>query len=234
MDSILDTIRRTIPPIHREGTVFIAAFAIVSILLGLLWQPLFWIGAGLTLWCTLFFRDPVRVTPVDPAIVVSPADGRVCYVGAAAPPAELGLAPGPWQRVSVFMSVFDVHINRAPVSGRIVRVAYRPGAFFNADLDKASEQNERNGFVIEEPDGRRIGVVQIAGLVARRIVPFVGEGATVSAGERIGMIRFGSRLDVYLPEGTPVLVAVGQQAVAGETIIADRGGRAPFRQVRTD
>jgi len=174
----------------------------------------------LTVWCALFFRDPVRVTPVREGLVVSPADGRVSLISMVMPPAELGLGDKPLLRISVFMSVFNCHVNRSPVAGRIDRIAYRPGAFINAELDKASEDNERNSLVISTPDGR-IGVVQIAGLVARRIVSFVREGQSLGAGERFGLIRFGSRLDVYLPEGTKALVAVGQTAVAGETVLAD-------------
>ena len=161
------------------------------------------------------------MTPVRDGIVVAPADGRVSQVGNAVPPPELGLGERPLPRISIFMSVFDCHVNRSPVAGRIERIAYRPGKFLNADLDKASEDNERNCFVISTRDRPRIGVIQIAGLVARRIVPFVREGETIGAGERIGMIRFGSRLDVYLPEGTRALVAEGQTAIAGETVIAD-------------
>jgi phosphatidylserine decarboxylase len=230
--SVADSIRNAIPPINREGYKFIAVFFVVSILLGWLWDPLFWIGMGLTLWCALFFRDPSRVTPLSQSLVVSPADGRVSLVGPARLPPELGLGDGERMRVSVFMNVFNVHVNRAPVSGRVVRMAYRPGKFVNAELDKASEDNERNGIVIERDDGRTVGVVQIAGLVARRIVPWVRESESVMAGDRIGMIRFGSRLDVYLPEGATPMVAVGQIAVAGETIIADLDGRSPVPVVR--
>ena len=175
---------------------------------------------ALTVWCALFFRDPVRVTPVREGIVVAPADGRISMITRVLPPAELGLGDRPLQRISIFMSVFNCHVNRSPVAGRIDRIAYRPGKFINAELDKASEDNERNSLVISTANGR-IGVTQIAGLVARRIVSFVREGQTISAGERFGLIRFGSRLDVYLPEGTSPLVAEGQTAVAGETILAD-------------
>jgi phosphatidylserine decarboxylase len=174
----------------------------------------------LTIWCALFFRDPVRVTPVREGIVVAPADGRIATVGNAPPPQELGLGERPLPRVSIFMSVFNCHVNRSPVTGRIDEIVYHAGAFVSADLDKASEENERNAFVISTA-AARIAVVQIAGLVARRIVCFVRKGATVGAGERIGMIRFGSRVDVYLPEGTRALVAEGQTAIAGETVIAD-------------
>ncbi|MCO5128971.1 MAG: phosphatidylserine decarboxylase [Xanthobacteraceae bacterium] len=229
--SIAHSIRAQIPPIHPEGYPFIGGFALASLILFWIWTPLGWLGTLLTIWCALFFRDPVRVTPVREGLVVSPADGRVSMVAPAVPPAELGLGNLPLLRVSIFMSVFNCHVNRAPVAGRVDRIAYRPGKFINAELDKASEDNERNGLVISTPSGR-IGVVQIAGLVARRIVSFVREGQLLGAGERFGLIRFGSRLDVYLPDGARVLVAVGQTAVAGETVLADllpNTGEATFR-----
>jgi phosphatidylserine decarboxylase len=175
----------------------------------------------------------VRVTPVRDGIVVSPADGRISMIAPAIPPAELGLGDRPLPRVSIFMSVFNCHVNRAPVAGRIDRIAYRPGAFINAELDKASEDNERNSLVISTANGR-IGVIQIAGLVARRIVCFVKEGQAIGAGERFGLIRFGSRLDVYLPDGTKALVSEGQTAIAGETILADFGIRDENRSFRTN
>ncbi len=218
--SIANSIRAQIPPIHQEGYPFIGAFALASLILFWIWTPLGWIGCLLTVWCALFFRDPVRVTPVREGIVVSPADGRVSMIAPAVPPAEMGLGNEPLMRISIFMSVFNCHVNRSPVAGKIERIAYRPGKFINAELDKASEDNERNALVIVTPAGR-IGVVQIAGLVARRIVSFVREGQTVGAGERFGLIRFGSRLDVYLPEGGKALVSEGQTAIAGETVLAD-------------
>lgn len=218
--SIANSIRAQIPPIHPEGYPFIGGFALASLVLFWIWSPLGWIGAGLTVWCTLFFRDPVRVTPVREGIVVAPADGRVSMVTQVVPPAELGLGDKPLPRISIFMSVFNCHVNRSPVAGRIERIAYRPGKFINAELDKASEDNERNSLVISTPAGQ-IGVIQIAGLVARRIVSFVREGQTVGAGERFGLIRFGSRLDVFLPEGSKSLVSEGQTAIAGETVLAD-------------
>jgi phosphatidylserine decarboxylase len=219
--SVLKSIRSQLSPIHPEGYPFVGGFALVSLVLFWLWSPLGWLGTLATLWCAYFFRDPSRVTPVRDGIVVAPADGRVSQIVNAAPPAELALGSRPLPRISIFMSVFDCHVNRSPVSGRIERVVYRAGKFFNADLDKASEDNERNAFVIATAAGTRIGVIQIAGLVARRIVPFVRERETVAAGQRIGMIRFGSRVDVYLPEGTRALVALGQVAIAGETVLAD-------------
>jgi phosphatidylserine decarboxylase len=218
--SIADSIRGQIPPIHPEGYPFIGAFALASLILFWIWSPLGWIGTILTVWCALFFRDPKRVTPQGEGLVVSPADGRVSLIAQAAPPPELGLGDRPLPRVSIFMSVFNCHVNRSPVAGRIERIVYRPGKFINAELDKASEDNERNSLVIATPGGR-IGVVQIAGLVARRIVSFVREGQSLAAGERFGLIRFGSRLDVYLPEGAKPLVSEGQTAVAGETVLAD-------------
>jgi len=229
--SVLASIRSQLAPIHREGLPFIGVFAVVSLLLFWLWSPLGWLGALATLWCIYFFRDPVRVTPVRDGIVVAPADGRVSRIANALAPKELDLGERPLPRVSIFMSVFDCHLNRSPLAGKIERVIYHHGAFLNADLDKASEDNERNCLVIAGDRGR-IGVVQIAGLIARRIVCFVREGATVGVGERIGMIRFGSRVDVYLPEGVRPLVAEGQTAIAGETIIADLAARDPQRTFR--
>jgi phosphatidylserine decarboxylase len=232
--SIANSIRAQIPPIHPEGYPFIGGFALVSLVLfWLTWAPLGWIGTVLTIWCALFFRDPVRVTPVREGIVVAPADGRISMIAQATPPAELGLGDVALPRVSIFMSVFNCHVNRSPAAGRIERIAYRPGKFINAELDKASEDNERNSLVISTPNGR-VGVIQIAGLVARRIVSFAREGQTLNAGERFGLIRFGSRLDVYLPEGTRPLVSEGQTAIAGETILADFRMNDAGRTYRSD
>jgi phosphatidylserine decarboxylase len=219
--SVVDSIRKQFVPIHPEGYPFIGGFALASLILFWLWTPLGWLMTLATLWCVYFFRDPPRVTPVRDGIVVSPADGRVSQISNAVPPKELDLGERPLPRISVFMSVFDCHVNRSPVAGRIERVVYRAGKFLSADLDKASEDNERNAFVIATTGGQRIAAIQIAGLVARRIVPFAREGEAVGAGQRIGMIRFGSRVDVYLPEGTGALVAEGQTAIAGETVLAD-------------
>ncbi len=218
--SVVSSIRSQLAPIHPEGYPFIGSFALASLVLFWVWSPLGWIGTMLTLWCCYFFRDPARVTPVRDGLVISPADGRISLIANAIPPKELELGDRPLPRVSVFMSVFDCHVNRSPVAGRIERIAYRPGKFLNADLDKASEDNERSGMVVATA-GARIGVVQIAGLIARRIVSFVKEGQAVGAGERYGLIRFGSRVDIYLPEGTRPLVAEGQTSLAGETVIAD-------------
>src|SRR6202021_1834146 len=207
--SIANSIRAQIPPIHPEGYPFIGGFALASLILFWIWTPLGWIGTLLTVWCALFFRDPVRVTPVREGLVVAPADGRVSMVTQVLPPAELGRGDRPLLRVSIFMSVFNCHVNRSPVAGRIDRIAYRPGTFINAELAKAGEENERNSLVISTPNGR-IGVIQIAGLVARRIVSFVREGQTIAAGERFGLIRFGSRLAVYLPDGNKSRLHNGQ------------------------
>jgi phosphatidylserine decarboxylase len=231
--SVIDSIRKQLTPIHPEGYPFIGGFALTSLILFWLWTPLGWLATLVTLWCAYFFRDPPRVTPVRDGIVVAPADGRVSQVANAVPPNELGLGDRPLPRVSIFMSVFDCHINRSPIAGRIERIVYRAGKFLSADLDKASEDNERNAFVIAMGDGRRIAMIQIAGLVARRIVvPFAREGDAVGAGQRIGMIRFGSRVDVYLPEGTRALAAEGQTALAGETVLADLRANDPTRTFR--
>jgi phosphatidylserine decarboxylase len=218
--SLADSISKTLVPIHKEGYPFIAIAAVLTIILGWFWSPLFWIGLFLTGWVCYFFRDPPRVTPVKDGLIVSPADGTVCLMGAAIPPRELDMGDQPMMRVCIFMDVFNCHVNRAPMAGRITRVAYKAGKFVNAELDKASEHNERNGLIIEN-DNARIGVVQIAGLVARRIVCFVKEGENISAGDRFGLIRFGSRLDVYLPQGTKPQVALGQTMIAGESILAN-------------
>jgi phosphatidylserine decarboxylase len=186
-----------------------------------MWQPLGWIGVGATVWCYYFFRDPKRSVPQGRGLIVSPADGVVSLIERAVPPPELGVGSDALTRVSVFMSVFNCHVNRAPIAGRLLKMAYRPGKFFNASLDKASEDNERNSLLLEMADGRKLIVVQIAGLVARRIVPFVSEGQGLRTGERFGLIRFGSRLDVYLPDGVEPLVALGQTMVGGETVIAE-------------
>ncbi len=220
--SLVPTIRSVIVPVHQDGWRFVAVFAAITVLLfWLTWPPLGWIGVIATLWCAYFFRDPERVTPLRPDLVVSPADGRISMIEMLVPPAELDLGREPLTRISVFMNVFDVHVNRSPTDGRILRIAYVPGLFLNADLDKASLDNERQALTLEMPDGHLIGVVQIAGLVARRIVKFVEEGETLAAGQRFGLIRFGSRVDVFLPPGVGALVCVGQRAIAGETVLAD-------------
>jgi phosphatidylserine decarboxylase len=230
--SVVDSIRKFIPPIHREGYPFIMGALAIALFLFVIWTPLGWIGLILTLYVAFFFRDPKRATPIVPGIVVAPADGLITAADLAVPPVELGLGDVPLPRVSIFLSIFNVHVNRAPATGTISRIVYRPGKFLNADLDKASVDNERNGLVIDTAAHGRVGVVQIAGLIARRIVCWAEEGDDTFAGQRFGLIRFGSRLDVYMPAGTTVLVAVGQTAVAGETVLADIAGgvaRVDFR-----
>jgi phosphatidylserine decarboxylase len=227
--SVIGSIRSQLSPIHPQGYPFIGGFALVALVLLWLWPPLGWLAVVATLWCAYFFRDPPRVTPAREGILVAPADGRVSRVTDAVPPQELELGARPLTRISIFMSVFNCHVNRSPLAGRIERIVYRAGAFVSADLDKASESNERNMLVIAAAGGARIGVIQIAGLVARRIVPFVREGEMVAAGQRIGMIRFGSRVDVYLPEGARALVGEGQTAIAGETVLADLKASEPNR-----
>lgn len=232
--SIAKSVSEVLVPIHREGYRFVAIFAAVTLFL--FWLnagPLAWLGVVLTLWCAYFFRDPERVTPLREGLVISPADGRVSAIEEVIPPVELDLPREPVTRISVFMNVFDVHVNRAPVDAAIRRIAYVPGLFLNADLDKASLDNERQALTLERANGQLIGVVQIAGLVARRIVKFVNEGEYLSAGQRFGLIRFGSRVDIYLPKGVPALVCIGQRAVAGETVLADLSSQEPGRQGRT-
>ncbi len=231
--SLVDTVKNTFVPIHKEGYPFIGGFAVVTILLGIFSTNLFWIGLILTAWCAYFYRDPVRVTPTDDRLVIAPADGIVSAVGTAVPPRELGLGPEEMTRISVFMNVFSCHVNRAPVRGRIARIEYRPGKFLNAELDKASQENERNGLVIESPNGT-VATVQVAGLVARRIVCWSQAGGAIAVGERFGLIRFGSRVDVFLPRDATPRVSVGQTSVAGETVIAEFGGSAATPLVRID
>ena len=217
-DSMLSTV---IKPVHREGYPFIGIFAAVTLVLFLIWQPLGWIGVILTVWCYYFFRDPDRHTPQRDGLLISPADGVISLIELSVPPVELGMGEAPMMRVSVFMNVFNCHVNRTPIAGTVSAVSYRPGTFLNASLDKASVDNERNSVAVEMADGRKIAVVQIAGLVARRIVCDVKPGDALETGERFGMIRFGSRLDVYLPDGVHPLVSLGQTMVAGETVLAD-------------
>lgn len=221
----MDAFETVITPIHRAGWPFIAAFAAVSAVLGLaVAPPLGWVGLVATAWCVYFFRDPDRVTPSRPGLVVSPADGRVVTISPAVPPPELGMGPEARTRVSIFLNVFNVHVNRVPTDGEVITAAYHPGTFVNASLDKASEDNERMAIRQRLPDGREIAYVQIAGLVARRILCYLKDGQTVRAGERFGIIRFGSRTDVYLPDGVAPQVVVGQTMIGGETVIADLNG----------
>jgi len=217
--SLVKSITSNFCPIHRAGFPFIAIFIVITLGLGWLWWPLSFLGVILTCWCAYFFRDPMRVTPIDDNLVISPADGRISFIGEVEPPAELGLGAEKKLRISVFMNVFNCHVNRFPVSGQVKAIIYRPGKFINAELDKASEHNERNGLVVNSLHGD-IGIVQIAGLVARRIICWGKVGEQAQAGKRFGLIRFGSRLDVYLPLHTKVQVGVGQKATAGETILA--------------
>jgi phosphatidylserine decarboxylase len=224
-----DMLSTFVKPIHREGYKFISIFAGVTVLLFVLWEPLGWIGVALTVWCYYFFRDPERQTPTREGLLVSPADGVISLIEPAVPPAELGMGDAPLTRVSVFMNVFNCHVNRAPIAGKVVKIAYRPGKFLNASLDKASADNERNSLALEMADGRKIAVVQIAGLVARRILCEVREGQDLPTGGRFGMIRFGSRVDVYLPDGVEPLVALGQTMISAETVIADLTSSEPRR-----
>jgi phosphatidylserine decarboxylase len=230
--TMIDSVRKQLTPIHPEGYIFVAGFVIVTFILGSFSGTLFWIGAVASAWCAYFFRDPARHTPLDDNLVIAPADGVVSSIGYFAPPLELGLSSEPMPRVSIFMSVFDCHVNRAPVGGRVTKIAYRPGTFLNADLDKASENNERNGLVFES-GGNRLGVVQIAGFIARRIVCFVRQGEMIGAGDRFGLIRFGSRVDVYLPSSARILVTQGTKAIAGETALAELRSSAPRRNFKS-
>ncbi len=220
MNSLWATITKAFPPINREGWPFVAIAAVLTLVIGAFWQPLFWLLLGLTIWVAAFFRDPTRVTPIADGLVVSPADGRISRIVEVLPPPELGLPAEPMLCISVFMNVFNVHVNRMPITGEVKKIVYTPGKFLNAELDKASEFNERNGLVIEHAMGT-LACVQIAGLVARRIVSWTTEGSHLATGDRFGMIRFGSRLDVYLPVGTVPKVALGQTTLAGETVLAD-------------
>jgi phosphatidylserine decarboxylase len=227
------TVKWRFPSVHPEGrkyAVIAGAVTFLAFLLG--WDFLGWVLVGVTIWVASFFRDPVRTTPRGDKLIVAPADGLITMIAKVPPPPELrgpeGLAEGDYMRVSIFMSVFDVHINRSPITGRVKRIAYVPGKFVNADLDKASEDNERQHFLVEGSDGLRIGFTQIAGLVARRILSFVKEGDVVEAGQRVGLIRFGSRVDVYLPAGTAPRVILGQRSIAGETVLAEVGVDVPL------
>lgn len=219
----MDTIRSVLVPIHREGWKFIAIFAIVTLILFWIATPLGWLGVILTCWCAYFFRDPPRVTPDRDGLIISPADGVVQMIERAVPPEELGMGTDARMRISVFMNVFNVHVNRAPAEGVVTALAYRPGKFLNAALDKASIDNERQSMRLKLKNDKELAVVQIAGLVARRILCEAREGETYRAGERFGLIRFGSRVDVYLDDGMVPLVVTGQLCVAGETVIAEDG-----------
>ena len=210
-------------PMHPEGRKFVAIFAAIAAVLWQVWEPFFWLSVGMTVWCYYFFRDPVRSVAQKPGLILSPADGVISLITKTVPPIEMLLGNKPLTRVSVFMNVFNCHVNRAPMAGEVIAITYHHGKFVNASLDKASEHNERNSLTIEAADKTRIGVTQIAGLVARRIVCFTKVGNGLSVGERFGLIRFGSRLDVFLPEGIEPAVGLGQTAVAGETVLAHLG-----------
>ena len=225
--------RNVVPPLHPEGWKFLAIFAVATLLLFWIWEPLGWIGVILTAWCAYFFRDPVRFTPLRAGLVISPADGRIEPIVEAVPPAELGMGDKPRVRVSIFMDVFDVHVNRSPIDGEIAAIDYRPGKFLNASIDKASIDNERNSLRILLDDGRDVAVVQIAGLIARRILCHARIGQRLLAGERFGMIRFGSRVDVYLAQGMVPLVSAGQRSIGGETVIVDSRATEPPRSAAT-
>jgi phosphatidylserine decarboxylase len=230
--SLLDTILESFAPVHSDGHKFVAAAALATLAFFWLWPPLGWLAAVATAYIAYFFRDPDRVIPMREGLVVSPADGRISSIEKIRPPAELGLGTDERVRVSVFLSVLDVHINRAPIAGRIIRSVYIPGAFLNAALDKASEENERRALVIEGANGTQVGVIQIAGLIARRIVTFSQEGESVGTGQRFGLIRFGSRVDTFLPVGRTALVSVGQLAIGGETVLADLKSDEAEREAR--
>ena len=221
-------------PINKAGYPFIAIFAAIAVILYIWWEPAGMLGALLTAWCVYFFRDPDRITPIGDKLVICPADGVVQSVVKAAPPPELDMGSDPMTRVAVFMNVFNVHVNRSPITGIVSAKHYRPGRFFNASLDKASEFNERMSLKVKADDGTEIAFVQIAGLVARRILCYVDTGAPLRAGERFGLIRFGSRVDIYLPDGVQPLVIEGQTTIAGETVIADlsRNGEPLKGEVR--
>ncbi len=223
-----------IKPMHREGIKFIIIFSVTSLILFFIYIPLGWVGIGLTIWCYYFFRDPKRTTPVRDGLLVSPADGVISLIEKTMPPPELDIEKEELTRISVFMNVFNCHVNRSPIAGKIMEINYRPGKFFNASLDKASVDNERNSLVLQIPDGRQIVVVQIAGLVARRIVSFVKPKQTLRIGQRFGLIRFGSRVDIYLPTGVQPLVCIGQIMVSGETVIADLNSKELARDGRKE
>lgn len=229
------------PSIHPEGRKFaLVAAAISAVFAFLAWETLAWPMGGLVLGILAFFRDPRRVIPQGERLVVAPADGLVTMITTVTPPRELSLDDGtgvpglgtePVTRISIFMSVFDVHINRSPIAGTVRRVVYIPGRFLNADLDKASDENERQHILVDRGNGAMIGFTQIAGLVARRIIPFVKPGDMIAAGQRVGLIRFGSRVDVYLPADTDPLIVLGQKVIAGETVLAEIGRRGTIEGI---
>lgn len=231
--TLLDTITGSFVAPHSDGYKFIAMAGAAAIAFWVIeWPGVALLAVLLTAWIVYFFRDPDRVAPLRDGLIVSAADGEISAIEKVKPALELGLGETERVRISTFLSVFDVHVNRAPIAGRITRSVYVPGAFLNAALDKASDDNERRALVIGTPQGVEIGVVQIAGMIARRIVTFATEGETVGVGQRIGLIRFGSRVDIYLPAGKTALVAVGQRAIGGETVFADLKSDEPPREAR--
>ena len=221
-----------IPPIkiRPEGRLFITIFFVIAIILFNIAQFLGWVGVILVGWCIYFFRDPDRVTPKEPNLIISPADGVIQLVTNSTPPAELEMGHTQMRRISIFMSVFDCHVNRSPIEGKVIKTAYKPGKFLNASLDKSSEDNERQSLNLQNQDGVNIAVVQIAGLIARRIICWTKEGRQLRAGERFGMIRFGSRVDIYLPIKTRILAIPGQRTIGGETPIAQLKTRQKDRK----
>lgn len=228
-DLVTTNVRWRWPTVHPEGRKFVVIAAAVTALFAFMaWETIAWPLLAITVWVAAFFRDPIRTTPKGEGLLVAPADGLITMIAQVSPPRELvgddALSPEPLTRISIFMSVFDVHINRTPIPGVIKRVAYISGKFLNADLDKASEENERQHILVEGRDGMRVGLTQIAGLIARRIVPWVKPGDLVGVGQRIGLIRFGSRVDLYLPNGVTPAVFLGQRTIAGETVVARLAG----------
>lgn len=227
--NVSSTINKVIVPIHREGWIFVAIAAGITFLLALMHANLGWIGLVITVWVTYFFRDPQRVTPIRENLIISPADGTVVGISKVSPPKELDLGKEKHTRISIFLNIFDCHVNRVPIGGEIVKSHYHPGKFINASLDKASEHNERQLLTVKTDNGTKVGFVQIAGLIARRIVCDVKEGDSVKVGQRFGMIRFGSRMDVYLPKDVGVHVIEGQRVLAGETVLADLSSKEKSR-----
>lgn len=223
-------LRRFLAPIHPDGFKFVLGGVLATIVLFLLWAPVGWVAAVVTAWVVYFFRDPWRVTPIRPGLLISPADGVVVTIAPAKPPPELGMGEAGHCRIGIFLNIFDVHVARAPIAGRVTAMRYTKGRFFNASLDKASEDNERLAIRIAPPDGPEVVFVLIAGLVARRIVCHLYEGQEVAAGQRIGIIRFGSRVDIYCPPPYVPMVADGQRMVGGETVLADRLALEPPRR----
>ena len=223
-------LRKVLAPLHPDGFKFVIAGAIATLLLFLLWAPAGWLAAVATLWIGYFFRDPWRVTPTRPGLLISPADGIVVSIAPAVPPPEIAMGDAAVARIGIFLNIFDVHVTRAPIGGRVAALRYKKGRFVNASLDEASEHNERMAIRIAPPEGPEVAFVQIAGLLARRIVCDLREGQQVATGQRMGMIRFGSRVDVYCPPPYVPMVVVGQRMVGGETVLADRLAQEPPRQ----